>query len=247
MAVIKFITAMKPQKFMKHLNEWKSGAAALMAMTITTGAITPIIAFAPVANAQYNIGQTRRVAIPAGVTFPVRHEKDKVVVSRGETLTLTLRVANNIIDGNRNVLIPAGTQVIGQLEPVYFDGQYSTDRNSKENVRGVRFVARELIYASGRRQMINANSQTITQIEKISKNDSSKVLTDAAIGAGAATAISLITGNRKIEIGEPLIGAAAGALASITLRKKETEVFVIRPESDLRLSLTSNLNVDLIR
>jgi hypothetical protein len=247
MLVIKPITAIKPQKFMNHLNEWKSGAAALMAITITTGAITPMIAFAPAANAQYNIGQTRRVAIPAGVTFPVRYQKDKVIVSRGETLALTLKVANNIIDGNRNVLIPAGTEVVGQLEPVYFDGQYSTDRNNNENIRGVRFVARELVYASGRRQTINANSQTITQIEKISKNDSSKVLTDAAIGAGAATAISLLTGNRKIEIGEPLIGAAAGALASISLRKKETEVFVIRPESDLRLALSSNLNVDLIR
>ncbi|MEA5564860.1 conjugal transfer protein TrbI [Anabaena sp. UHCC 0399] len=233
---------------MNHLNQWKSGAAAVMAMTITTGVITPIIAFASAANAQYNIGQNRRVAIPAGVSFPVRHDKEKVVVSRGETIQLTLKVANNIIDGNRNVLIPAGTEVIGQLEPVYFDGQYSsTNRDNKDNVRGVRFVARELVYTSGIRQTINANSQTITQTEKISNNDSSKVLTDAAIGAGAAAAISLITGNRRIEIGEPLGGAAAGALASVLLRKKETEVFVIRPERDLRLALSSNLNVDLIR
>ncbi len=244
---MKPITAIKPQKFMNHLNQWKSGAAAVMAMTITTGVITPIIAFAPAANAQYNIGQTRRVAIPAGVSFPVRHDKEKVVVSRGETIQLTLKVANNIIDGNRNILIPAGTEVIGQLEPVYFDGQYSTDTDNKDNVRGVRFVARELVYTSGIRQTINANSQTITQTEKISNNDSSKVLTDAAIGAGAAAAISLITGNRRIEIGEPLGGAAAGALASVLLRKKETEVFVIRPERDLRLALSSNLNVDLIR
>jgi len=241
------ITALKPQKFMNHLNQWKSGAAALMAITITTGAITPMIAFAPAANAQYNIGQTRRVAIPAGVTFPVRYEKEKVVVSRGETLPLTLRIANNIIDGNRNVLIPAGTEVVGQIEPVYFDGQYSTDRNNTENIRGVRFVARELIYSSGKRQTINANSQTITQTEKISRNDSSRILTDAAIGAGAAAAISLITGNRRIELGEPIGGAAAGALASVLLRRKETEVFVIRPEQDLRLALGSNLNVDVIR
>lgn len=232
---------------MNHLNRWQSRAAALMAITISTSAITPIIIFAPAANAQYNLGQTRTVAIPAGVTFPVRYEKEKVVVSRGETLQLTLRIANNIIDGNRNILIPAGTEVSGRLEPVYFDGQYSNDSKDKDNVRGVRFVAQELIYTSGRRQTINATSQTITQTEKISKNDSSKVLTDAAIGAGAAAAIALITGNRRIEIGEPIGGAAAGALASILLRKKTTEVFVIKPERDLRLSLGSNLNVDLIR
>lgn len=232
---------------MNYRNYCQSGAAALMAITVTTGAITPMIVFAPAAHAQYNIGQSRTTIIPAGVNFPVRYDKEKIVVSRGETLPLTLRIANNIIDRNRNVLIPAGTEVVGQLEPVYFDGRFSTDRNDQNNIRGVRFVARELVYASGRRQTINANSQTFTQTEKISKNDSSKVLTDAAIGAGAAAAISLITGNRRIEILEPVGGAAAGALASILLRRKEAEVFVIRPEQDLRLSLNTNLNVDLIR
>jgi hypothetical protein len=232
---------------MNYRNYCQSGAAALMAITVTTGAITPMIAFAPAAHAQYNIGQSRITTIPSGVTFPVRYDKEKIVVSRGETLPLTLRIANNIIDRNRNVLIPAGTEVVGQLEPVYFDGRFSTDRNDQNNIRGVRFVARELVYASGRRQTINANSQTFTQTENISKNDSSKVLTDAAIGAGAAAAISLITGNRRIEILEPVGGAAAGALASILLRRKEAEVFVIRPEQDLRLSLNTNLNVDLIR
>ncbi|QLE54296.1 conjugal transfer protein TrbI [Nostoc sp. TCL26-01] len=232
---------------MTLLHQWKSGAAALMAITITTGTIAPMVAFAPAANAQYRIGQNRRVAIPSGVTFPVKYEKDKVIVSRGETLSLTLKIANNIIDNNRNVLIPAGTEVVGQLEPVYFNGDFSRDRDDKENVRGVRFVARELVFPSGNRLSVNANSQTVTRIEKISKNDSSKILTDAAIGAGAATAISLITGNRRIEILEPLGGAAAGALASVLLRKKEAEVFVIRPEQDLRLALASNLTVDVYR
>jgi hypothetical protein len=217
-----------------------------MALTVTTGTVAPIIAFAPAANAQF-IGQNRRVSIPAGVTFPVTYDKEQVVVSRGETISLTLKIANNIIDNNRNVLIPAGTEVVGQLEPVYFNGNFSQDRNDQSNVRGVRFVARELVYPSGERQSINASSQTITRIEKVRQNDSGKILTDAAIGAGAATAISLITGNRRIEILEPVGGAAAGALASVLLRKKETEVFVVRPEQDLRLALSSNLTVDVFR
>lgn len=231
---------------MTRLNHWKSGAAALMALTVTTGTVAPMIAFAPAANAQF-IGQTRRVSIPAGVTFPVTYDKEQVVVSRGETISLTLKIANNIIDNNRNVLIPAGTEVVGQLEPVYFNGNFSQDRNDQSNVRGVRFVARELIFPSGNRQSISANSQTVTRLEKISRNDSGKILTDAAIGAGAATAISLITGNRRIEILEPVGGAAAGALASVLLRKKAAEVFVVRPQQDLRLALSSNLTVDVFR
>jgi hypothetical protein len=231
---------------MTRLNHWKSGAAALMALTVTTGTVAPMIAFAPAANAQL-LNQNRRVSIPAGVNFPVTHDKEQVVVSRGETVALTLKIANNIIDNSRRVLIPAGTEVVGQLEPVYYNGGYSQDRNDQNNVRGVRFVARELVYPSGNRQSINASSQTVTRIEKIRQNDSGKILTDAAIGAGAATAISLLTGNRRIEVLEPVGGAAAGAVASILLRKKEVEVFVIRPQQDLRLALNTNLTVDTLR
>ncbi|YAF97812.1 MAG: conjugal transfer protein TrbI [Nodularia sp. CChRGM 3473] len=226
---------------MTSLHQWKTSTAALMAMAITTSAVAPMIAFAP-AHAQYNIGQSRTVTIPANanVTLPVRHDKEKVVVSRGETLDLTLRISNDITDSRRTVLIPRNTEVLGQLEPVYFNGR----NRDNENVRGVRFVARELVFPSGRRQSINASSQTVTRLEKVTQNDSSRILTDAAIGAGAATAISLITGNRRIEILEPIGGAAAGALASVLLRRKEAEVFVLRPEQDLRLSLNSNLVID---
>lgn len=231
---------------MTRLNQWKSGAAALMAITVTTGTIAPMIAFAPAANAQYRINDNRIVSIPAGVSFPVTFEKEKVIVSPGETSSLTLKIANNIIDNNRNILIPANTEVVGQLQPVYYD-DYSRDRNDKSNVRGVQFVAKELVFPSGKRQAINASSQTVTRLEKITKSDSSKILTDAAIGAGAATVISLITGNRRIEILEPVAGAAIGGLASVLLRKKSADVFVVRPEQDLRLTLNSNLTVDVIR
>lgn len=250
---------------MTHLLRWKSGTAALMTMAIATSAITPMIAFAP-ANAQYNIGQSRTVTIPANVSFPVTYEKDKVVVTPGESLSLTLKIANDIIDRNRNVLIPAGTEVVGRLEPVNLDS-YSTDRdynnrdrdynnrdrdynnrdrdyNNDNNRKGVRFVAQELVFSSGQRQQINATSRTYTRTEKISKGaDTGSILTDAAIGAGAASVISLITGNRRIEVLEPIIGGAAGAAASVLLRKKEATVFVLRPEQDLRLTLNSNLNL----
>jgi hypothetical protein len=227
---------------MTSLYKWKSQTAALMALAITTSAVTPMIAFAP-ANAQFNIGQqSRTVTIPANanVTFPVRHEKERVVVSRGETLDLTLQIASDITDNQRRVLIPRNTEVIGRLEPVYFDGR----SRDNDNVRGVRFIARELRFANGRTQSINASSQTYTRLETINQQDSSRILTDAAIGAGAAAAISLITGNRRIEVLEPVLGGAAGALASVLLRRREAEVFVLRPEQDLRLSLNSNLVVD---
>ncbi|MDZ7957257.1 MAG: conjugal transfer protein TrbI [Aulosira sp. DedQUE10] len=225
---------------MTRLYRWKSGTAALMAMAITTGTLTPLFASAP-ASAQYNINQSRTVTIPYNVTFPVTYEKDKVIVKPGESMSLTLKIANDIIDNNRNVLIPRGTDVVGRLEPVNLNGVYSGDRNNN-NQQGVKFVARELVFASGRRQQINASSRTYSQTERISQGtDTGSILTDAAIGAGAATLISLVTGNRKIEVLEPIIGAAAGAGASVLLRKKQADVFVLRPEQDLAITLNSSL------
>ncbi|MBU7582966.1 MAG: conjugal transfer protein TrbI [Nostoc sp. TH1S01] len=226
---------------MAHLYRLKSGTAAFMAMALTTGAIAPMIAVAP-AQAQYNIGQSRSTTIPANVTLPVTYEKEKIVVTPGESMSLKLRIANDIIDRNRNVLIPARTEVVGRLEPVDLYGRsYPNDRNN-DNRKGVRFVASELVLPSGRRLPINANSRTITETERISKGaDTGQILTDAAIGASAATVISLLTGNKRIEVLEPVAGGAVGALASVLLRKKQADVFVLRPEEDLDITLTSNL------
>lgn len=226
---------------MSTLHRWQTTSAALMAMAITTTAVIPIMSFSP-AQAQSLFNQSNTVTIPGNrnVTFPVRHDKQKVVVSRGETLNLTLKISNDITDSARRVLIPRNTQVVGRLEPVYFN----TGNRSNENVRGVRFVAEQLIYPSGSSQPINAASGVVTTTDKITRNNTGRILTDAAYGAGVATAISLITGNRRVEILEPLGGAAAGALASILLRREEVEVFVVRPEQDLRLVLNSDLVVN---
>lgn len=215
---------------------WKSSTAALMAIAITTGTVTPLLACTP-AQAQFNVNRSRSITIPRNVTLPVTYEKEKVIVNPGERLPITLRIASDIIDSNRNVLIPARTEVVGELQPVNLDSRFND-----ENRQGVRFVARELVFSSGQRQQIIASSRIITQTERISQgSDTRKILTDAAIGAGAATVISLLTGNKKIEVLEPVGGAAAGALASILLRKKQADVFVLRPEQDLDITLESNL------
>jgi hypothetical protein len=228
---------------MARIQRWKSTSAALMSLAITSGTIIPIIASAPASAQRINGQSYRNISIPSGVTFPVSYEKEKVVVKPGESMPLTLRVATNIIDRNRNVLIPAGTQIVGQLESVDISRNYQINgSSSSQNQRGVRFIAQELVFSSGMRQPINASSRTISRTEKITKGaDTGQILTDAAIGAGAASVISLITGNRKIEVLEPVGGAVVGAGASALLRKKQVEVFVLKPEQDLNITLNSNL------
>ncbi|MFN7853049.1 MAG: conjugal transfer protein TrbI [Dolichospermum sp.] len=222
---------------MSRSTRWQSSTAALMAIAITTGAAIPLLSLSPVLAQGYNLNQSRTISIPANVTLPVTYDKEKVIVKPGETLALTLKIADNVTDSNRNILIPANTEVIGELQPVRLN-----TRSSGNNQQGVRFVARELVFPSRQRQQIFANSRTITKTETITKGSSTgQILTDAAIGAGAASLISLVTGNKKIEVLEPVGGAAAGALASVLLRKQKADVFVLRPEQDLAITLTSNL------
>jgi hypothetical protein len=233
---------------MTRLHQWKSGTAALMAMAVTTTVISPLFSLAP-ANAQYRIDQNRtgqygNATIPSGVALPVTYEKETITIAPGESKSLTLRIANDIIDRNRNVLIPAGTKVHGRLESVDLDS-YSRDTRDEDNQgKGVRFVAQELEFSNGQRQSINATSRTYTTTQKVRQGaNTSQVLTDAAIGGGAGLLGSLITGNRRIDDLKPVIGAAAGAGASVLLRKKEGNAFVLRPAQDLRLTLNSNLNL----
>lgn len=209
---------------------WKSGTAALLALSITTAAAAPMLVSTP-ANAQYIFGQAPETIIPEGVTLPVTFDKEKIVVTPDETTDITLKVASNIIDSNRNLLIPRGSELVGRLEPATLNGE-----------KGSQFVARELVFPDGRKQRIDATSAVVTTKETIKKGSSTgKILTDAAYGTAAATLLALITGNNKIETIEPIIGAAGGALASILLRRREVEVVIIEPEEDLDVTLRDNL------
>jgi hypothetical protein len=223
---------------MTHFHRWKTGTAAFMAMAMTTGAIAPMFVSAPASAQGIFRGQTQTqtgtVSIPAGVTLPVTYDKDKIVVTPDETAPIKLKVARNIVDRAGNVLIPEGSQIDGQLQPI-----------TRNGVKGTYFVAQELLLPNGNRQSINATSQIITRKETISKGaKTGTILQDAAIGAGAASVISLLTGNRRIETLEPILGAGAGAAASVLLRRNKAEVLVVEPQrGDLNLVLRSNLLV----
>jgi len=227
---------------MSILPLWKSSTAAFMSITMTTAALSPLLTLTPV-QAQYNLNnlnQSRSITIPANVKFPVSYEKEKIILNPGETLSLTLKIPNNIIDKQNNVLIPANTQVTGELQPVNIN-----DNKSNRGNQGVRFVANELVFDSGKHQKIQATSKTITKTETISQGtDTSHVLTDAAIGAGAGAVLSLITGDHNLQVLPTLGGAVAGASASVLLRKKKANIFVIRPAEDLPITLNADLTLD---
>lgn len=166
--------------------------------------------------------------IPSGTTIPVRYEQaERILVTKEETAPLTLKVAQNVVTREGAVLIPAGSQVVGELRPA-------------EN--GSQFIASELTLTTGQRYEVSATSEVITKTEQVRKGaNAGGIVKNAALGAAAAAGIQAVTGDRDIGVGETLGGAGIGALIGLFLGRDSVELIAIDPKTDLQLTLGSDL------
>jgi hypothetical protein len=218
---------MKPQT-QRHL------PMLLVMLTVFAGESVPLIPNTYAAAAAIHIAQlfpsspSLNTTIPAGTRLPAQYNAaEKIVVAPNETVPLTLTIARTVRLSNGTMLIPAGSQVVGQIQP-------TTD--------GAQFVAETLILPNGSRQVINARSQVITKREEVQPGVNGDALVKgAAIGAGAAAILSGVLGNRRISLGKVLLGAGAGAAGGLVFGKKKAEVIVIDAKSDLILTLDAPL------
>jgi hypothetical protein len=223
-------------------NRWQSKTALVMALGMGSITAMPIMMVNPAtaSSKPYELAQLfpsqpsqisqefTGVTIPAGNFIPTRSDDaDKIIIMPDETLSVTLIVDTDIRSSAGTLLIPAGSEIEGELRPT---GD------------GTRFFAQELmIKNSNQRVPINATSREITQTETIDEgSDTSSILTGAVIGAAAGAVLAEIFGD--IDFGEVLGGAGIGALAGWLLGgRKQAEVFVINPDTDLDLTLQSDL------
>lgn len=230
---------------MSNSNPFKSGTAALLALAITSSAVVPLLTAVP-AFAQYRSPQDRfpqrdqnfprreqlnNLVIPSGTTIRVRYDREKVVLMPDETVPLTLKVSEAVRASDGTVLIPRDSELSGELRPTY---------------RGTQFVAKEVtlyrrrVDEQSRPFPINATSNVVTRIEEVKQGaNTGSIATGAAIGAGAAAALSAITGDRSIGALEVLGGAGAGALGGLLLNRKTANMVVVYPEQDLTVRLSS--------
>ncbi|MEO1340887.1 MAG: hypothetical protein AAFV28_07040, partial [Cyanobacteria bacterium J06635_13] len=153
--------------------------------------------------------------VPRGFIIPVEYEEEKILLTPEETVPITLLVAADIKDSRRNVLIPFGSEIVGQIEPNY-------------NESGSFFSANEIIFPDGYTQRLDAESDVITRTEIIEEGaNTGDILKGAAIGGAAAAVLSEIFGD--IGILEVLGGAGAGALGGLLLGGSEVELISIDP------------------
>lgn len=168
------------------------------------------------------------ITIPSGTTIPVKYDQaERILVTKEETAPLTLTVAQNVVTSNGTVLIPAGSKVVGELRPA---------------TNGSQFFADEIQLAGGQNYDVSANSEVITKTERIRKGvNAGNVVKNAALGAAAAAAISAVTGDRALATEEVLGGAGVGTLVGLFLGRNSVDLVAIDPDTDLQLTLTSNL------
>lgn len=187
----------------------------------------------PSRNRDYNPPSSNRQfdanTISRGFVIPIEYEEEKILVTPEETVPVTLLVAADIKDNRRNVLIPYGSEILGQIEP-------------SEDESGSFFIAEEIVFPDGTSQPIDAVSEVVTRRETIKKGaDTGDILKGAAIGGAAAAVLSEIFGD--IGALEVLGGAGAGALAGLLLGGNEVELISIDPNNDLDLTLLTSLDL----
>lgn len=180
-------------------------------------------------NSPYIVSQSQTVVqgtVPTGTMLSVAYDQgDKVVVLPDETAALTLNVAQAITDRSGRILIPMGSQVVGELRP-------SGD--------GSQFVAQELVLPGGQRLGLNATSQTVTTTETIRRGATlGETLAGAVLGSGAAAAIARTTGDQDVGTLEVLAGTATGATIARIFGRDRVEVITINPTRDLSLTVNA--------
>jgi hypothetical protein len=191
--------------------------------------------------------------VPAGTQIPVDFDKEKILVTKEETVPVTLKVAANLKTPNGATLIPFGTQIVGRIQPVGGGTQatstssqtvngssQSTTTTSQSTGAGSQFVAEKLVFADGRQVPINGTSAPVSKTEVVKKGaDTGDILEGAAIGAAASAVLSGVFG--KIDVEEVLGGAGVGALAGLLLGGNQAELITINPKTDLAVTLNSDL------
>lgn len=209
-------------------------AAFVYQALVSAGQASAINSPYVVALGQSTPQQPVAVTIPQGTVIPVKYDKaKKILVTKDETAPLTLTVSQNVVTDKGDVVIPAGSQVVGQLVPT-------------KNKAGSQFVAQKLVLTTGQEYQINAISNPITKTESVSKGSRiGTIVKDTALGAGAAAAVSAVTGNRDITAGKVLSGAGIGGLFGLFFGKKSVDLIAIDPNTDLQMTIGQNLQISL--
>ena len=175
--------------------------------------------------------------LPRNTLIPISSQEDSLTLKKGETRSISLRVKTDLRQRNGQVIVPAGSEIVGQFQPT-ISGE------------GVQFRAQQLILPNGQYLAINAQSRELVGFQVQNRASAADVIKGTLAGAGTATVVAGTTGDRRINALEVLGGAAVGALAGWGLPSAGIlggggeEILTIDPNKDLTLVLQTPLRID---
>lgn len=165
-----------------------------LAGTGQTASTIPSQYIAGATSAQGNQAQGNLVL--AGSSIPVKYTAaQRIIVSPNETAPVALTVAQDVRNNQGFVVIPAGSQIIGQLQPAQ---------------GGSQFVASQLV-VNGRQMALNASSSVITETHDVRDPNFGTILGGAAVGSAASAVIQAVTGDKVISGQTTVLGTVLGS------------------------------------
>lgn len=191
----------------KYLNPNQTATRADVAAFLCQALKTP--RQASLLPTQYIAGDFDATSLTAGTTVPVTYtEGERIIISPKETAALTLTVDANVRDLNNTIVIPRGSEIVGELQP-------------REG--GSQFVASEVVI-DGQAYPIQAFSDVITRTRSTRDPKIGSLVRNSVVGAAAAAGISGLVGNRTITAEKVLPGAALGAAIETNRGRAATSI-----------------------
>ena len=214
----------------------KSAFPAIVLSTLVTGSFLPAKAdIAQIPNLEENettlpVNNVETLSISSGREILVNYKAaEKLLVTKDETMALTLTVATDIRDGQGKLVIPQGSKILGQLQP-------ASD--------GIQFIAQELVVTEDQRYALQASSGIVTRSEALSKDSQSGDKLKNTVLSVAVGALTEIMNGGSPEISKELLGGTfLEVMNDLLLGDQDVEMIAIYPNSDLHLTLLSDLSI----
>jgi uncharacterized protein YcfJ len=170
---------------------------------------------------QFNVGIAK---LSAGTTISVgpNPQQGALYLNTDRTYPYSLLVAEDVLDNNGNVAIPANSEIRGTFRPA----------------RGGLVYVADSISINGRIYTVNATSKLLRDVKDPRYQDGGKIAGDAAIGAAGGAVIGLLTGG--VSLGTILGGAATGAVVG---NVTAPQVVVVDPNNPVDIRLKAPLSL----
>lgn len=206
--------------------------ATSLTILLSASLIAVSLALNPAIARQFSREQpfvfSQSLPIAAGTSIPIEYDQaKKILLTKEETYTMSLTVTDSIKNTQGEVIIPNGSQIIGEIKPTS---------------QGSQFFSQKIILKAEKPQTepIDAVSAVLTRLEKIIKGvNPDQIIKGAVLGQSAAAVLAAFTEDKPLDR-RLLMDGGLEVLAGWLLRGESVELLSIDPQKDLNLTLRSD-------